>query len=80
MNLMLSFMFIGQTIAPKRHLLGNNGLVKFDSGVDLRSGFDDWIQVGFPHHVCVAQGRHAVTLASLAKQCDVNVVCVSSLV
>ena len=72
-------MFVGRTIAPKRHLLGNNGLVKFESGVDLRSGFEDLIQLGFPHHVCVAQGRHAVTLASLAKQCDVNVVYVACL-
>merc|ERR1712029_887938 len=42
----------GQTLKPKRHLLGNNGLVQFPESLDLVSKFDDWIQKGFPHHVC----------------------------
>ena len=71
--------FVGCTIKPKRHLLGNNGLVQFGEDLDLRIGFDDWIQNGFPHHVCVVQGRHAKKIADLAKQCDVTVLKVSSL-
>jgi hypothetical protein len=74
------FLTLGRTISPKRHLLGNNGLVQFDDGgVDLRVAFDEFLQNGFPHHVCVAQGRHADDLASLAKQCDVKVLHLSRL-
>jgi hypothetical protein len=60
-------------------LLGNNGLVKFDDSVDLRSDFDRWLQKGFPHHVCVAAGRHGVTLAGMGEQCGVTVLRVATL-
>ena len=63
----------GQTLKPKRHLLGNNGLVQFPEKLDLVSKFEDWIQKGFPHHVCVVAGHHGRVLQSLAKQCEVNV-------
>ena len=35
---MSSISMLGETIAPKRHLLGNNGLVKFGPEVDLEKG------------------------------------------
>ena len=64
----------GKTLKPKRHILGNNGLVTFPDALDLVNKFDDWIQKGFPHHVCVVAGHHGRALKSLANQCQVNVV------
>ena len=60
----------GTTIAPKRHLLGNNGLVQVDD-VDLDRGFDRWIQSGFPHHVCVVEGRRKDTFLRFANNFDI---------
>eukprot|EP00092_Neocalanus_flemingeri_P014635 GFUD01015788.1.p1 GENE.GFUD01015788.1~~GFUD01015788.1.p1 ORF type:complete len:490 (+),score=133.83 GFUD01015788.1:100-1569(+) len=57
----------GQTIKPKRHLLGNNGLVEFSPPVDLVEGFDRWLEKGFPHHVCVVQGKQKKILAKFAR-------------
>ena len=71
----------GRTIRPKRHLLGNNGLVEFEDtnkgytlnnaiskNFDLVELFDELVQQGFPHHVCVVEGKHAKRLTSFAKQ------------
>ena len=80
----------GKTIRPKRHLLGNNGLVQFQktnnndhasvgmyNHFDLVELFNDLVQQGFPHHVCVVEGRHAKRLATFAKQTgNVNVIAV----
>ena len=63
----------GTTIQPKRHLLGNNGLVEVE-GVDLEAGFDRWIQVGFPHHVCVVHGWQKTSLLQFVKNFDVTIV------
>ena len=63
----------GDSIQPKRHLLGNNGLVEID-GVDLEAGFERWLAVGFPHHVCVVQGKHKQRFIKFAKNCNVVVV------
>merc|ERR1711892_1388206 len=57
----------GRTIKPKRHILGNNGLVEFSPPVDLVSGFDRWLEKGFPHHVCVVQGKQKTLLAKFAR-------------
>jgi L-arabinose isomerase len=57
----------GATIRPKRHLLGNNGLVQFGPGVDLEEGFQRWVERGFPHHVCVVEGHHRRQLAQFAR-------------
>ena len=65
---------LGKTISPKRHLLGNNGLVEFPKGeVDLVHGFEQWVMRGFPHHVCVVEGRRADAIRNLAQLCDVQV-------
>ena len=71
----------GKTIRPKRHLLGNNGLVEFEktnkgytvnntlsNNFDLVELFNELVQQGFPHHVCVVEGKHAKRLTSFAKQ------------
>ena len=66
--------FTGRTIEPKRHLLGNNGLVQIPSGVNLTEKFQKWIQNGFPHHVCVVAGHQGKAFESLANHCKVKVI------
>ncbi len=68
--------FAGKTRQPKRHILGNNGLVELPSGcgINLTNDFPRWIQKGFPHHVCVVEGYHAQALTSLARHCNVDVI------
>ena len=75
-NKSISFYFIvlGNTIKPKRHLLGNNGLVKLPTNFNMTSSFPKWIQQGFPHHICVVSGHHGQALFSLAQHCQVTVV------
>jgi len=61
----------GETIVPKRHLLGNNGLVQFSRSVNLIEGFESWIHKGFPHHVSVVEGHHLKTLRNFCRGCNV---------
>ena len=82
----------GKTIRPKRHLLGNNGLVQFGStnhgfhtnssifnNFDMVQLFNDLVQQGFPHHVCVVEGKYAKRLSDFAKQTEhVNVVAIKT--
>ena len=64
----------GKTIKPKRHLLGNNGLVQLPAGApDLVADFDRWLRSGFPHHVCVVEGRYAERIKVFAEQCGVKI-------
>jgi len=60
----------GRTVKPKRHLLGNNGLVQFPEDISLCDKFNKWVQHGFPHHVCVVAGHHGKAFAALAKHCN----------
>ena len=73
----------GKTIRPKCYLQGNNGLVEFENTIkrytvnnsvsnnfDLVELFNESVQQGFPHHVCVVEGKHAKRLTSFAKQTD----------
>ena len=60
---------------PKRHLLGNNGLVEFPTNkINLTTKFEKWVQQGFPHHVCVVAGHHGKAFESLANHCNVTIV------
>ena len=59
---------------PKRHILGNNGLVEFNDDVNLVTGFNDWLQQGFPHHVCVVEGRNGSRLRAFCDQLGVKVI------
>ena len=38
--------FQGTTRQPKRHLLGNNGLVEVCPPLDLVTSFDQWVERG----------------------------------
>ena len=53
-----------------------NPVMKEDVMVELSR---DWIQKGFPHHVCVVNGQHATKLEALARHCNVKIVQISCL-
>jgi L-fucose isomerase-like protein len=54
----------GETVAPKRHLKGTNGVGRFDA-VSINDYFRRMIRSGFPHHVIIAQGHVKTHLYSL---------------
>ena len=64
----------GRSVAPRRHILGNNGLVELDNGLNLDESFPRWVASGFPHHVCVVEGRWRPRFLDLAHNCGVVVV------
>jgi len=66
--------FEGTTIAPKRHILGNNGLVEVKPPTNLVEDFARWVDQGFPHHVCVISGWFKNLLEKFAKNHDVVIV------
>jgi L-fucose isomerase-like protein len=56
----------GRTEKPKRELMATNGrFVTVD--VDVRDWFEEMVQIGMPHHLCVVRGRHADTLRRVAR-------------
>lgn len=63
----------GTTVRPKRHLLGNNGLARFD-GVNIKEWFDEMLHRGLPHHLLVAQGSHKNRLRRLCRQIGIQFV------
>ncbi len=56
----------GETITPRRHLLATNGLFRTDE-VDMTSWFEQMVQLGMPHHLCLLEGHHADTLRRIAR-------------
>jgi len=46
----------GETIAPKRHLKGTNGIGCFDT-VNIKDYFHRMVRSGFPHHPVIAEGH-----------------------
>jgi L-fucose isomerase-like protein len=61
----------GRTVATKRHLLGNNGVVEI-RGVDVMEWFDEMIHQGLPHHLLVARGHHLRRLKRFARQLEIR--------
>ena len=61
----------GRTIAPKRHLLGNNGVAEID-GVNVVDWFDEMIHEGLPHHLLIARGHHRESLRRFARQIGIR--------
>jgi L-fucose isomerase-like protein len=61
----------GRTIAPKRHLLGNNGIAEIE-GVNVLDWFDEMIHQGLPHHLMIARGRHRARLKRFARQMGIG--------
>ena len=56
----------GQTIPPKRHLMGTNALARLDNQ-DAGEWFDELCHQGMPHHVAVFEGQSAALLKRLAR-------------
>lgn len=56
----------GETVEPRRHLMGTNGLARIDGG-GLHERFETLLHAGMPHHVCVYPGRRADTLKRFAR-------------
>lgn len=61
----------GQTIKPKRHLMGTNGLATMNK-VDPREWFEELCHEGMPHHVTVFPGHHADLLKRLARTLQIR--------
>lgn len=59
----------GRTIEPRRHLLATNGLFETHD-VDVREWFEDRVQIGMPHHVCLVEGFHRDLLRRIARLSD----------
>jgi L-fucose isomerase-like protein len=56
----------GQTVKPRRHLMGTNGLARL-ADQDPREWFEELCHRGMPHHVAVFPGHHAALLRRLAR-------------
>ena len=56
----------GQTIKPKRHLMGTNALARL-ARQDAGEWFEELCHQGMPHHVVVFEGHHASLFRRLAR-------------
>ncbi len=56
----------GRTLRPDRDRMATNGLFETD-WVDVRDWFEDMVQVGMPHHLCIVEGTHRDTLGRVAR-------------
>lgn len=56
----------GQTIKPRRHLMGTNALARL-TNQDPREWFEELCHAGMPHHVAVFPGHHAALLWRFAR-------------
>ena len=63
----------GQTIKPKRHLMGTNALARLDKQ-DPREWFDELCHEGMPHHLAVFEGHSADMLRRLARAMNIRFV------
>lgn len=61
----------GQTIKPKRHLMGTNALARLDRQ-DPRDWFEELCHEGMPHHVAAFEGHHASALRRLARLLNIR--------
>lgn len=63
----------GQTIKPRRHLMGTNALARL-ARQDPREWFEELCHAGMPHHVAVFAGHHAALLQRFARLLRMKVV------
>jgi L-fucose isomerase-like protein len=61
----------GQTIKPKRHLMGTNALARLDKQ-DPRAWFEELCHEGMPHHLAVFEGHSAGMLKRLARALSIR--------
>lgn len=63
----------GETITPRRHLKGTNGLVKVHNA-NVSAWFEDKILDGFPHHITLVEGHHITSLKRFARLAGIRFV------
>ncbi|HEY5913545.1 MAG TPA: L-fucose/L-arabinose isomerase family protein [Verrucomicrobiae bacterium] len=63
----------GQTVKPKRHLMGTNGLARLENQ-DPQEWFEELCHQGMPHHVAVFEGRHSALLKRFARTLNMRFV------
>lgn len=63
----------GQTVKPKRHLMGTNALARLDKQ-DPREWFDELCHQGMPHHVAVFEGHSTGLLKRFARTLNIQFV------
>jgi len=56
----------GRTAQPDRARMATNGRF-VTAEIDVREWFEEMVQLGMPHHLCVVEGRHAETLRRVAR-------------
>lgn len=56
----------GQTVRPRRHLMGTNGLGRL-STQDPRTWFEELCHAGMPHHVAIFEGHSEAVLRRFAR-------------
>lgn len=56
----------GDTVSPDRELMATNGIFRTDQ-VDVREWFEDQVQRGMPHHVCIVEGHHGDLLRRIGR-------------
>ena len=56
----------GVTEKPKRHIMATNGRFVTQQ-VNVLDWFEDMVQIGMPHHLCIVQGHHRDTLRRIAR-------------
>jgi L-fucose isomerase-like protein len=61
----------GQTIKPKRHLMGTNALARLDRQ-EPQEWFEELCHQGMPHHVAVFEGHYSLLLQRLARILNIH--------
>jgi len=56
----------GTTEKPKRHIMATNGRFVTQQ-VNVLQWFEDMVQVGMPHHLCIVEGHHRDTLRRISR-------------
>ena len=61
----------GETIVPRRHLMGTNGLVRIP-GINPAEWLEELCHEGMPHHVVAVPGHHAGVLKRLSRVMNIR--------
>lgn len=56
----------GVTAVPDQHRMATNGRFETNA-VDVRVWFEELLQLGMPHHLCVVEGHHSDTVQRVAR-------------
>jgi L-arabinose isomerase len=56
----------GETETPTRELMATNGVFR-TAETDVRRWFEEQVQRGMPHHVCLIEGHHAELIRRIGR-------------